>query len=77
MEAARAARSIRAESTRALPFFAEMATPGVSFEGDWREKSISDRNKIFQSANRYAAGLPCSSQRSMHSGPACRSSRRN
>jgi CRISPR-associated protein Csm5 len=39
------------------PFFAEMATPGVSFEGDWREKSISDRNKIFQSANRYAAGL--------------------
>jgi len=39
------------------PFFAEMAGPGVSFEGSWREKSISDRNKIFQAANRYAADL--------------------
>src|SRR5258708_989890 len=39
------------------PFFAEMAAPGGSFEGGWREKSISDRNKLFQAANRYAADL--------------------
>lgn len=39
------------------PIFAEMATPGTTFEGAWQERSASDRNRIFQAANRYAAGL--------------------
>jgi len=39
------------------PIFAEMATPGTMFEGVWQEKSAGDRAKIFQSANKYAAGL--------------------
>jgi CRISPR-associated protein Csm5 len=39
------------------PIFAEMAAPGTAFEGAWEERSISDRNRIFQAANRYAAGL--------------------
>jgi CRISPR-associated protein Csm5 len=39
------------------PFFAEMASHGTTFEGSWREKSTSDRNKLFQASNRYAAKL--------------------
>jgi CRISPR-associated protein Csm5 len=54
------------------PAFAEMATPGTTFEGDWNEKAFFlepevrrmvrwpeslDRAKIFESANVYAAGL--------------------
>jgi CRISPR-associated protein Csm5 len=39
------------------PIFAEMAAPGVAFEGAWRERSVSDRAKIFQASNHYAAGL--------------------
>ncbi len=39
------------------PIFAEMASAGTMFEGIWQEKSAGDRAKIFQSANRYAAGL--------------------
>ena len=38
------------------PLFAEMATPGTTFEGAWSEKSTQDRTRLFQSANRYAAG---------------------
>jgi CRISPR-associated protein Csm5 len=38
------------------PLFAEMAVAGTSFEGAWSEKSPQDRVKLFQSANRYAAG---------------------
>ncbi|HEX5431373.1 MAG TPA: hypothetical protein VFW83_05370 [Bryobacteraceae bacterium] len=37
------------------PMFAEMAVPGTSFEGVWSEKSVQDRSRMFQSANRYAA----------------------
>jgi CRISPR-associated protein Csm5 len=39
------------------PIFAEMASPGTTFEGRWQERSPSDRSKTFQSANRYAAAL--------------------
>lgn len=39
----------------AIPTFAEMATPGTSFEGVWNEASDRDRTKLFQAANRYAA----------------------
>ena len=39
------------------PIFAEMASPGTAFGGDWRERSVSDRAKLFQASNRYAAGL--------------------
>jgi len=39
------------------PQFAEMASQGTSFEGIWREKNAGDRGKLFQAANRYAAGL--------------------
>ncbi len=39
------------------PIFAEMASPGTAFEGSWQERSHGDRAKMFQAANRYAAGL--------------------
>jgi CRISPR-associated protein Csm5 len=39
------------------PHFAEMASSGTSFEGLWREKALSDRSKLFQASNRYAAKL--------------------
>jgi CRISPR-associated protein Csm5 len=39
------------------PLFAEMASGGTAFEGSWREKTPSDRSKLFQAANRYAAQL--------------------
>ncbi len=39
------------------PIFAEMASPGTAFEGRWQERSAGDRAKMFQAANRYAAGL--------------------
>jgi CRISPR-associated protein Csm5 len=39
------------------PIFAEMAAPGTAFEGNWQEHSSGDRSKMFQAANRYAAGL--------------------
>lgn len=38
------------------PLFAEMAAPGTAFEGIWSEKSAPDRSRLFQAANRYAAG---------------------
>ncbi len=41
----------------ATPIFAEMASPGTAFDGVWRERSLSDRAKLFQASNRYAAGL--------------------
>jgi CRISPR-associated protein Csm5 len=39
------------------PTFAEMASPGTAFGGDWREKSEGDRAKLFQAANRFAEAL--------------------
>lgn len=53
------------------PAFAEMATPGTAFEGDWDEKTFFlqpevrrsirwsefSRSRIFEAANVYAAGL--------------------
>lgn len=39
------------------PIFAEMAVPGTSFEGAWQEHSVSDRARLFQASNLYAAGL--------------------
>jgi len=38
------------------PIFAEMAAPGTTFEGSWKEKSPGDRQKLFQASNRYALG---------------------
>jgi len=37
------------------PAFAEMASPGTTFEGSWRESSTGDRQRIFQASNRFAA----------------------
>jgi CRISPR-associated protein Csm5 len=37
------------------PLFTEMATPGTSFQGQWRERAESDRQAIFEAANKYAA----------------------
>ena len=37
------------------PLFVEMATPGTSFEGQWRERSAGDRQALFEAANKYAA----------------------
>lgn len=37
------------------PFFAEMAVPGTSFEGQWRERAPGDREALFEAANKYAA----------------------
>jgi len=39
------------------PAFAEMASPGSSFEGFWRERSAGDRSHLFQASNRHAAAL--------------------
>ena len=39
------------------PLFAEMAAPGTSFEGHWRERSAGDRESLFEAANQYAAEL--------------------
>jgi len=39
------------------PIFAEMASPGTSFEGSWQERSVSDRARVFQASNKYAAEL--------------------
>jgi CRISPR-associated protein Csm5 len=41
----------------ATPIFAEMAVPGTTFQGSWRERSETDRARLFGSANKYAAGL--------------------
>jgi CRISPR-associated protein Csm5 len=38
------------------PLFAEMAIPGTAFEGAWSEDSAQDRSRVFQAANKYAAG---------------------
>jgi CRISPR-associated protein Csm5 len=38
------------------PLFAEMAVPGTAFEGTWSEQSPQDRARVFQAANKYAAG---------------------
>jgi CRISPR-associated protein Csm5 len=37
------------------PLFTEMAAPGTSFEGQWRERSAGDREALFEAANKYAA----------------------
>jgi CRISPR-associated protein Csm5 len=37
-------------------WFAEMAAPGTSFEGVWRERAAGDRAKLFEASNRYAEG---------------------
>jgi CRISPR-associated protein Csm5 len=37
------------------PVFAEMAAPGMVFEGLWKETSVQDRQKLFQASNSYAA----------------------
>ena len=37
------------------PFFAEMAVPGTSFEGQWQERAAGDREALFEAANKYAA----------------------
>jgi CRISPR-associated protein Csm5 len=37
------------------PVFAEMASPGTSFEGVWSESSDRDRAKMFGAANRFAS----------------------
>jgi CRISPR-associated protein Csm5 len=37
------------------PAFVEMATPGTAFEGAWTEKNQSDRGRLFQAANKFAA----------------------
>ena len=37
------------------PLFTEMATPGTSFEGQWRERAAGDREALFEAANKYAA----------------------
>jgi CRISPR-associated protein Csm5 len=39
------------------PYFAEMASCGTLFEGFWREKTPSDRVKLFQASNRHAIKL--------------------
>jgi CRISPR-associated protein Csm5 len=36
------------------PVFAEMAAPGMVFEGLWKETSGQDRQKLFQASNSYA-----------------------
>lgn len=38
------------------PLFAEMAAPGMAFEGVWRERTPGDRAKLFAASNRYAEG---------------------
>jgi CRISPR-associated protein Csm5 len=38
------------------PLFAEMAVPGTAFEGSWVEDTPQDRSRVFQAANKYAAG---------------------
>ena len=37
------------------PVFAEMAAPGMVFEGLWKENSPQDRQKLFQASNSFAA----------------------
>jgi CRISPR-associated protein Csm5 len=37
------------------PTFAEMAAPGMVFEGLWKETSPQDRQKLFEASNSYAA----------------------
>jgi CRISPR-associated protein Csm5 len=37
------------------PVFAEMAAPGMVFEGLWKENSAQDRQKLFQASNSFAA----------------------
>jgi len=37
------------------PTFAEMAVPGTTFEGVWREADAHDRGKMFLASNGYAA----------------------
>jgi CRISPR-associated protein Csm5 len=37
------------------PTFAEMAAPGMVFEGLWKETSVQDRQRLFQASNSYAS----------------------
>jgi CRISPR-associated protein Csm5 len=60
-----------ARPEESTPAFAEMATPGTAFEGDWNEKAFFlqpevrrsirwpelSRSRVFEAANVYAAGL--------------------
>ena len=44
------------------PVFAEMAAPGMVFEGLWKETSAQDRQKLFQASNSFAASQIAASQ---------------
>ena len=44
------------------PVFAEMAAPGMVFEGLWKENSPQDRQKLFQASNSFAASQIAASQ---------------
>ena len=37
------------------PLFAEMASPGMVFEGLWKENTPQDRQKLFQASNAFAS----------------------
>jgi CRISPR-associated protein Csm5 len=39
------------------PVFAEMAVPGTTFEGIWQERSVSDRARMFNSAQKHAEAM--------------------
>jgi len=39
------------------PLWSEMASPGTLFEGLWSNKTLTDRQKLFQACNRYASKL--------------------
>ena len=49
-----AASDARRMLEEATPLFAEMAVPGTTFEGRWRERSPADRQALFEAANKYA-----------------------
>ena len=44
------------------PVFAEMAAPGMVFEGLWKENTVQDRQKLFQASNSFAASQIAPSQ---------------
>ncbi len=50
-----------ARPDESTPWFAEMAAPGTTFEGDWSERAIHPRGMrretFFEAANVYAGGL--------------------
>jgi len=48
-----------ARAADSTPIFAEMATPGSTFEGAWEERTVrgAGRTQIFEAANSYASSL--------------------